>query len=169
MSINIAGYIINFLLSQRAHFMHFKLNEHTGVLIKKAARLFERVANINLDELGVTYAQTIFLVRLLERDGQNQMELTKSAGLKQPSVVRILDRMERDGLVNRIRNKEDKRSYHFYLTDKAKEAYKKLQAQGNTMQQIATGPMEETVITQLNQNILKIIDNLQTFIDNNKC
>lgn len=148
--------------------MHFVLDEHTGVLIKKAARLFERVANINLDELGVTYAQTIFLVRLLEKDGQNQMELTRSAGLKQPTVVRILDRMERDGLVTRIRNKDDKRSYHFYLTDKAKQACKKLQAQGNTMQKIATGLMEEQKVTQMNQNILEIINNLQLFLDNNK-
>src|ERR1700733_16050087 len=99
--------------------MVFKIDEHTGILIKKAARLFEQVANRNLDKLGVTYSQTIFLVRLWDKDGQNQIELAKSAGLKQPSVVRILDRMERDGLVNRLRNQEDKRSYHFYLTHKA--------------------------------------------------
>src|SRR5580658_5195988 len=105
--------------------MAFKIDEHTGVLIKKAARLFERVANMNLNELGVTYAQTIFLVRLWDTDGQNQMDLTKSSGLKQPTVVRILDRMERDMLITRVRNKRDKRSYNFFLTEKAKNACKK--------------------------------------------
>src|SRR3990167_7466325 len=114
--------------------MSFDLTQHTGVLIKKAARLFERVANMNLDELGVTYAQTIFLVRLWERDGQTQMELTRSSGLKQPTVVRILDRMERDKLVKRIQNKSDKRSYHFYLTEKAKKSCRKLEGQGEMMQ-----------------------------------
>ncbi len=145
------------------------LDEHTGVLIKKAARLFERVANINLDELGVTYAQTIFLVRLWEKDGQNQMELTKSAGLKQPTVVRILDRMERDKLIKRIRNADDKRSYHFFLTEKAKKACKHLEAHGKIMQDIATKSLEEKNIKRLNRQLLEIIHNLETFIEQNQC
>lgn len=146
--------------------MTFKLNENTGVLIKKAARLFERVANMNLDELGVTYAQTIFLVRLWEKDGQTQMELTKSAGLTQPAVVRILDRMERDKLVKRIPNKDDKRSYLFFLTDKAKKACNKLELQGKTMQSIATKNLDDKVVTKLNKRIVAVIENLQEFIDN---
>jgi len=53
--------------------MPFELDDHTGILIKKAARLFEQVANSNLDTLGVTYCQTIFLVRLWAKDGQTRM------------------------------------------------------------------------------------------------
>ena len=148
--------------------MAFNLYEHTGVLIKKAARLFERVANMNLDELGVTYAQTIFLVRLWDKDGQNQMELTKSAGLKQPSVVRILDRMERDQLVKRIQNKNDKRMFNFYLTDKAKAACRKLEDQGIMMQKLATGKFNKQKINQLNNDLIEIISNLEKFIEKNK-
>jgi DNA-binding MarR family transcriptional regulator len=149
--------------------MTFKLDEHTGVLIKKAARLFERVANINLDELGVTYAQTIFLVRLWEQDGQTQMELTKSAGLKQPTVVRILDRMERDSLIKRIKSKSDKRCYHFYLTEKAKKACMKLQKQGKLMQAIATKTLDKNTIKLFNNHLSLIIDNLASFIEKNPC
>src|ERR1700733_6008949 len=118
--------------------MVFKIDEHTGILIKKAARLFEQVANRNLDNLGVTYSQTIFLVRLWENDGQNQIELAKSAGIKQPSVVRILDRMERDGLISRTRNKNDRRVFNFYLTKKAKKVCHELENHANAMHDIAT-------------------------------
>ena len=145
--------------------MTFILEEHTGVLIKKAARLFERVSNMNLDELGVTYAQTIFLVRLWEKDGQNQMELTLSAGLKQPTVVGILNKMERDGLVTRVRNEKDKRIYNFYLTAKAKAACEKLEVHGENMKDIATGSMDKAIVSQLNKNLLQVIVNLQQFID----
>ena len=72
--------------------MTFNLNEHTGVLIKKAARLFERVSNLNLEELGVTYSQTIFLVRLWERDGQSQQELADVFIY----LVRLADRVDID-------------------------------------------------------------------------
>ncbi len=148
--------------------MAFNLDEHTGVLIKKAARLFERVANLNLDDLGITYAQTIFLVRLWDKDGQNQMELTKSAGLKQPTVVRILDRMERDKLVKRVRNKNDRRIYNFYLTEKAKVACRKLEKQGTMMQELATGTLHIKKVDELNKYLLEIISNLEDFMETNK-
>ncbi|MGQ3891192.1 MarR family winged helix-turn-helix transcriptional regulator [Legionella sp. CNM-4043-24] len=145
--------------------MTFNLDEHTGVLIKKAARLFERVANINLEELGVTYSQTIFLVRLWEKDGQNQKELTKSAGLKQPTVVGILERMERDGLILRRQNTKDKRCYHFFLTEKAKKACMELEKQGYMMQSIATRDFKADETSQLNQSLLAVIRNLEQFIE----
>ena len=108
-------------------------------------------------------------MRLWERDGQNQMELTQSAGLKQPTVVRILDRMERDNLVKRIRNKKDKRVYNFYLTKKAKKAYQKLEAQGKIMQRIATKNFAKNSILELNRQISNIIVNLELFIEENQC
>ncbi|HHT0593891.1 TPA: MarR family winged helix-turn-helix transcriptional regulator [Legionella anisa] len=146
--------------------MTFNLNEHTGVLIKKAARLFERVSNLNLEKLGVTYSQTIFLVRLWERDGQTQMELTKSAGLKQPTVVGILDKMERDQLVLRVRNEQDKRYYHFFLTEKAKKACRELEKQGMLMQNLSIGNLPDKEVKKLNENLLYIIENLERFIEN---
>ncbi len=141
--------------------MPFQIDEHTGILIKKAARLFEQAANKNLDKLGVTHSQTIFLVRLWENDGQTQIELTKSAGLKQPSVVRILDRMERDGLVIRKRNKEDRRVFNFYLTEKAKKACRHLEKQANTMHAAATHNISKDDIKKFNLIIKCIIENLQ--------
>lgn len=145
--------------------MSFKIDEHTGILIKKAARLFEQVANKNLDKLGVTYAQTIFLVRLWDKDGQNQMELAKSAGLKQPSVVRILDRMERDKLITRIRNKDDRRVFNFFLTDKAKKACRKLEEHANTMHDIALLNIPKKEIEKLNKYISTIIENLNIALE----
>jgi DNA-binding MarR family transcriptional regulator len=145
--------------------MPFRTVDHAGVLIKKAARLFEQVANKDLDKLGVTYAQTIFLIRLWEKDGQNQMELAKSAGLKQPTVVRTLDRMERDDLVKRVRNSEDRRVFNFYLTPKAKKACQKLEAHANTMNQLASKSIPKKDVEKLNQLILMVIQNLQEYLD----
>lgn len=145
--------------------MTFNLNEHTGVLIKKAARLFERVSNLNLEELGVTYSQTIFLVRLWEKDGQTQMELTKSAGLKQPTVVDILNKMERDQLVTRVRSEQDRRRYHFFLTEKAKKACRELEKQGILMQNLSTSNLPDDEVWNLNENLLYIIENLERFIE----
>lgn len=148
--------------------MAFQPEQHTGILIKKAARLFEQAANKNLGDLKVTHAQTIFLVRLMGRDGQSQMELAKSAGLKQPTVVRILDRMERDGLIKRVQNAEDRRVYNFYLTAEAKKACKKLEGQAYTMQEITTKYLPQNDVEKFNKLIAQMINNLEDFLANKK-
>ena len=141
--------------------MVFKIDEHTGILIKKAARLIEQVANRNLDKLGVTYSKTLFLVRLWEKDRQTQVELAKSAGLKQPSVVRILDKMERDHLIIRERNKKDRRVFNFSLTEKAKNACRKLEEYLNETHQIATKDVAKKDVDKLNQLLSGLIANLK--------
>jgi|SRR3990167_1374636 len=147
--------------------MPFKIDNNVGILIKKGARLFEQIANQGLDKLGVTYAQSIFLIRLWEKDGQNQMELTKSSGLRQPTVVRFLDRMERDGLLKRVRNNNDRRVFNFYLTDKAKKACQKLEMHANAMNEIATVSLTKREIEKFKQTIFAVIDNLQEFLMKN--
>lgn len=146
--------------------MSFKLEDHPGILLKKAARLFEQVANKNLSTLGVTHAQTIILIRLWEKDGQNQMELATSAGLDQSTVVRLLDRMERDGLIKRIRNKDDRRVYNFYLTSAAKKVCRKLEDHSHTMTEIAHESLSTKDIEKLIQLITTIASNLERFLEN---
>ena len=147
--------------------MPFRLDDHLGVLIKKSARLFEQIANQGLDKLGVTYAQTIFLIRLWEKDGQNQAELTKSSGLKQPTVVRFLDRMERDGLIKRVKNTKDRRIFNFYLTEKAKKASQKLELHANAMNKIATSSLSNSEVKKFKEIIFIIIENLQAYLTTN--
>ena len=143
--------------------MNFYIEEHTGILIKKAARLFEHVANQDLDILGVTYAQTIFLIRLWGKDGQSQVDLARSSGLAQPTVVRALDRMERDGLISRKRNACDRRVFNFYLTDKAETICPKLESRSTAMNMISTKKMADHDIEQLNRYLLTIIENLEQY------
>ena len=147
--------------------MSFHLEEHVGVLIKKAARLFEQVANRDLEDVGVTYAQTTFLIRLWDQDGQSQAELAKSAGLRQPTVVRTLDRMEADQLIKRVRNKDDRRVFNFFLTAKGKKACTKLEGHANTMNAIASKSVTKKDLATLISVITRITGNLQQFLDEN--
>jgi DNA-binding MarR family transcriptional regulator len=145
--------------------MSYRIEDHPGILLKKAARLFEQVANRKLDTLGVTHAQTVILVRLHEKDGQNQMELTRSAGLDQSTVVRLLDRMEKDELIKRVRNKDDRRVFNFHLTAKAKKACQKLEVHSQAITDIAHESLSKKDIEKLNQLMSVIVNNLQGFLE----
>ena len=144
--------------------MGFQLEVHTGVLIKKAARLFERVANESLVDIGVTYAQTIILIRLLTKNGQSQAELAKSSALKQPTIVRLLDRMERDHLLERVRNPEDRRAFQFFLTTKGKKAAQKLEKHANAMHVITSKSFTKKELDKFNKMVMKVTENLQGYL-----
>ncbi len=53
-------------------------------------------------------------------DGQTQRELSRQAAIDEASMVRSLDSMERDGLVRRVRNKQDRRQINIFLTEKGR-------------------------------------------------
>jgi DNA-binding MarR family transcriptional regulator len=73
----------------------------------------------------LTPEQWMVLVRLWEREGRSQNDLCDSTFRDRPTMSRILDGMERRGLVVRRSDPNDKRSRLIYLTPTA-QGLKKL-------------------------------------------
>jgi DNA-binding MarR family transcriptional regulator len=73
--------------------------------------------------------------------------------------------MERDELIKRIRNNDDRRVFNFYLTPKAKKACQKLEAHSNTMNSIAGDSIPKKDLEKLNQLVSRVIDNLERFLE----
>lgn len=61
---------------------------------------------------------------LYQQDGLTQSEMHKQIGIEQPTAVRTLDRMERDGLIIRTRSTTDRRAIEIRLTEKGRNAQK---------------------------------------------
>lgn len=93
---------------------------HVSTLLKKTNRLMLKKANELLKPHGLTHAYTYFLMELYEQDGLTQSEIHKKIGIEQPTAVRTLDRMERDGFIVREPSQTDRRAVCIKLTDKAK-------------------------------------------------
>lgn len=94
---------------------------NTSTLLKKANRLLIKKANELLKPHGITHAYTYFLMALYQQDGLTQSEMHKRIGIEQPTAVRTLDRMERDGLIRREQSPTDRRALFIKLTDKGKQ------------------------------------------------
>lgn len=91
---------------------------YPSTLIKKANRLLVKKANELLKPYGLTDAYTYFLMALYQEDGLTQSEMHKQIGIEQPTAVRTLDRMERDGLIARTPSRVDRRAVQIRLTEK---------------------------------------------------
>ena len=77
--------------------------------------------NKQLVPYGVAHGQFPVLRFLWIKEGQTQAELCKKVQVEQPTLANTLKRMERDNLVRRIPDENDKRQTRIYLTDNARE------------------------------------------------
>ena len=96
----------------------FVIEESLGYLVNYAARAFGRELSPRLAAHGSRMGQWAVLMFLWARDGQTQRELSRRVAIEDATMVRTLDRMERDGLVRRERNPRDRRRINIFLTEK---------------------------------------------------
>jgi MarR family transcriptional regulator, transcriptional regulator for hemolysin len=89
------------------------------LLIATAARMLARIADTRLRDLGISTSQFPVLVALKDGARLSQKELTRLAGVEQPSMAQLLARMERDGLIRRDPDPTDGRSSLISLSKKA--------------------------------------------------
>jgi DNA-binding MarR family transcriptional regulator len=80
--------------------------------------------------LGVTRAQWKVLFRLTRTPGLRQVELADMLELEPITLCRIVDRLEDAGLVERVRDPDDRRAWRLHVTARARPLVEKLQAIG---------------------------------------
>src|SRR5262245_45763644 len=74
-----------------------------------SAHQYERIMNAELNADGITYRQCQVLCWLAHEGELSQVELADRMKVEPPTVVRVLDCMERDGLVARETSPSDRR------------------------------------------------------------
>ena len=80
--------------------------------------------------LGVTRAQWKVLFKLTRTPGLRQVELADMLDLEPITLCRIVDRLEEAGLVQRVRDPEDRRAWRLHVTEQAQPLIEKLQGIG---------------------------------------
>jgi len=76
--------------------------------------------------LGISGPQWVVLVRIASGVGASAAELCRAIGYDSGSMTRMLDRLEKRGLIYRSRSVEDRRVVELHLTDLGKELYPQL-------------------------------------------
>jgi DNA-binding MarR family transcriptional regulator len=91
-----------------------------GFLLKDVSRRYVLRFEQRARAISLTLSQCKVLVRLERNEGVSQARLAELAELEPMAMVRILDRMEADGLLERRPDPADRRARRLYLTRKAK-------------------------------------------------
>ena len=90
------------------------------LLMKTHTNLNRWIVNEAAD-LHLSPGQPKVLEYLMEHDGAEQREIAMGCHVEAPSLTSILNRMERDGLIERRMLHGNRRSYHIFVTAKGKE------------------------------------------------
>jgi len=99
----------------------FSLDRSLGYLVNRTAVRLEAALARELAPHGVTPQQWAVLNRLWEEDGLSQTELADRTFKDPPNTARILERLERKGLVTRAPDPGDRRVQLVRLTDAGRE------------------------------------------------
>lgn len=109
-----------------------------GYQVNHLARLLAASLRERIEPLGVVPGQFAQLLELYEQDGLTQSELCARVHVEQPTMANTLARMQRDGLIDRVPDPDDKRRSLVMLTPRARELRGDLVAAASTVNAIAT-------------------------------
>lgn len=82
--------------------------------------------NHEMKDLNITSGQFPYLIYLSEKEGISQEDMASHYHIDKGTVARALKKLEKNGLILRKIDPEDRRKYVLYLTEKGREVVPKV-------------------------------------------
>ncbi len=101
------------------HGIAMTIERNFGFLLKDTASRYVARFEQRAERVGLTLAQCKILSCLVRQEGISQTQLAKLTALEPMAVVRLLDGMEADGLLERRLDKVDRRIKKLFLSARA--------------------------------------------------
>lgn len=102
--------------------MEFQVEDLYNLLVGRTSTAIGRrlLRNFKAHGLDISQEQWAVLVELWREDGQIQQELAIKTYKDKPSITRLIDKLEAQGLVERHADEADRRIKRVFLTPKGK-------------------------------------------------
>ena len=101
-----------------------------GFLVKQINNIYEKDFNRMLKSIGITSSQCAVLDYLFHSSKEEitQRDIERHLSLKNPTVTGLLKRLDEKGFILSVPSTTDKRCKNIYLTEKAYDIQKKMEA-----------------------------------------
>jgi len=94
------------------------LSHHIGPRVRLLRNMLNTRSITVSEPFGLPTGSLTIMALMAQNPGSSQVELAQYAGITGPSLVGIVDELERRGLVQRERSKEDRRRNMLVVTEK---------------------------------------------------
>lgn len=133
-----------------------------GFLIRQINNVYEKDFNQMLKRIGITSSQCEVLDYLFHSSKEEitQRDIERHLNLKNPTVTGLLKRLEEKGFVLIVPSNKDKRCKNIFLTEKAYDIQKKMEASRKKSDRMLTLGMKEKEIQALEKVLEKVLYNI---------
>ncbi|WP_445004155.1 transcriptional regulator SlyA [Halomonas mongoliensis] len=134
--------------------------ENIGFQLSRLPRLWRAIIDERLAPLGLTQTRWVTLYHLWRLgDGQPQCDLARAIGVEAPSLVRTLDQLSRQGLVERRPCDQDRRTKRVFLTAEATPLLERIDAVVRDARREMFEGLSEQELTTLSKLLSRIENN----------
>ncbi len=142
--------------------MDFDLSSCIGFVTNTVIKTVTDDFNRRLEKCGSTRIQWIAMYFLLKASQpMSQKELAALMSIQDPSLARLIDRMERDGLLRRIENPKDKRMKFLELTENGLMKANALMPVGQDFSDLLLEDISEEEVRLFNIVLGKMLNNIK--------
>lgn len=135
-------------------------HESLGFHCSLTYKAFVASVEARLKGTGVSPAQFMALAHLITLGPLSQTELVDRLSITKATGVRLIDRMERDGWVNRHRDPDDSRINKVVTTEKAIKVWDKVSKEGRDLLDQAYTGIHPAEIEMVKRVLYRIRKNL---------
>lgn len=136
------------------------LKETVGYMLAHACKHHRQRAGELLHEIGLYTGQEMLLCGLWEKEGMTQTELADYVMIQPATVTNMLQRLEREGFVERRPDSEDQRISRVYTTAKGRDIEEGVQEKWSQLEQEAFGELSVEERVLLRRLLLQVYQNL---------
>jgi DNA-binding MarR family transcriptional regulator len=141
--------------------IHFPLDTSVGYQIRMVYRAMQRLLQTRIGPHGVTLGMWYYLRALWSEDGLTQRELSHRIGTMEPTTLSAIQIMERNGLVRRVRSRDDRRKVHIHLSKKGRDLERLLMPLAVEVVDTSVAGFSSDEVQQLLRHLRAIRENIE--------
>ena len=147
----------------------FDFENSIGFIINRAGKVLIQAFDHELRKnVGITFGQWKIIIILVNNDdGLTQKEIADKLGLEGPTLIPIIDKLEKDGFVIRKVDKNDRRNNRIFLTEKTNSVMDLMINCGLKIKNMSIKDIPEENISITKNTLEKMWINIQNEFDVN--
>lgn len=137
-----------------------------GFIVNNTTKSFQKIFDYELNKnVGLGLAQSKVIYALSLNPGMTQRDLAERVGIETPSLVVMIDKLEREQLVKRQNDKQDRRIKRIFITSKADRMVDTMIKSALSIKKISTKNIPEKDVKHTLEILNKISQNVQNYLD----
>jgi len=149
--------------------IRYDFENSMGFVVNMTAKAFQKSFDIELRKnAGVSLSQWRVVGALVIQPGLTQKEIADKVGIEGATLVPIIDKMEKEGLLKRKPDSSDRRVNRIYLTQKADSLWESMVECALKIRKSSTKNISENDIQTTLETLRKISQNLTSFTEIDK-